>query len=174
MPLIDATYFYGEINVPNIDTPGAVLENLEDLIKKYEAKFLKTLLGKSVYELFIAEMAKPDDEQEQIWKDLKSILVDEEIKLSPIANYVYRFYQYNQFTVSTGSGEKQAKNENSTRASVVPKVVRAWNEMSDWMMDNRGWFIEFYSDNEFEGYYFSVLFHSSWEHEFSKINRFGL
>jgi len=171
MNLIDATYFIGEINVPNTDTP-AVQENINFFIKKYEAKFLKTLLGVSVYASFIAEMAKPVDEQAQIWKDLKSKLVDEENKQSPIANYVYKFFQYNGFTVTTGTGETKPKNENSTRASIVPKVVRAWNEMSDWVIETRGWFVDFYTENDFNGYYLS-----SWpvcNDEFAKINRWGL
>lgn len=130
MPLIDASYFIGGINLPNISQP-AVLENLDVFINKYEKKFLKLLLGDALYDLFIAGIA--EDPIAEIWTDLKSLLVNSQDKESPIANYVYYYYTRDRATQTVGMGEVKPSGENGSIASPVTKQVRAWNEMVDFV-----------------------------------------
>jgi hypothetical protein len=56
-------------------------------------------------------------------------------KKSLIANYVYYWYQRNNHTQTTTTGEVKPANENSTVASPAVKMVRAWNEMSSWICE---------------------------------------
>lgn len=56
-------------------------------------------------------------------------------KESLIANYVYYWYQRNNHTQTATTGENKAANENSLIANPALKMVRAWNEMSEWICD---------------------------------------
>jgi hypothetical protein len=56
-------------------------------------------------------------------------------KKSLIANYVYYWYQRNNWTQTATTGENKAVNENSTAATPALKMVRAWNEMSSWICE---------------------------------------
>lgn len=58
-------------------------------------------------------------------------------KQSPIANYVYYHFMENSYTHTTGMGEKKTAAENATVANPVLKMVRAWNEMSRWVIELR-------------------------------------
>lgn len=150
--LIDATYFIGEINIPNVDQP-AVLENVNLFINKYEKKFLILLLGQSVYDDFINGLSENPIQNK--WIDLRDKIINSEDKESPMANFVYYWYMRNFATTSTGIGETKPNAENASIVSGVDKQVRAWNEMSDWVWVNREWFSDFYALNGFiyGGYY---------------------
>lgn len=54
-------------------------------------------------------------------------------KKSLIADYVYYWYQRNNYTQTASTGEVKSANENSTMTSPALKMVRAWNEMSVWV-----------------------------------------
>jgi hypothetical protein len=56
-------------------------------------------------------------------------------KKSLIANYVYYWYQRNNWTQAATTGENKAVNENSTATTPALKMVRAWNEMSSWICE---------------------------------------
>jgi len=173
MQLIDVSYFIGEINIANTDQQP-VSERLEYFIRQYEKRFLSALLGSVVAAQFKVELAKPAGQIPQIWIDLKNILVNEEDRTSPIANYVYKFYQFNSQTSSVGLGEAKPKAENATMESVVPKVIWAWNLMVDWLIDNREWFIDFYLTNDLTGYYYTNYCYDSYRDEFKPMNSFNL
>lgn len=53
MSFIDASYFVGELNIPNTDQP-AVLQRLTWFIEKYEPQFLLKLMGYPLYKAFLA------------------------------------------------------------------------------------------------------------------------
>lgn len=55
MPFIDASYFVGNLNIPNTDQQ-AVAEALSLFILKYEPEFLQKLLGYPLYKAFINGM----------------------------------------------------------------------------------------------------------------------
>lgn len=50
--IINASYFVGEINIPNTDS-GPILERVNFFIQKYEPEFLTDLLGYPLYKAFI-------------------------------------------------------------------------------------------------------------------------
>lgn len=56
-------------------------------------------------------------------------------KKSLIANYIYYWYQRNSWTHTATTGEVKPQNENAVIANPALKMVRAWNEMSDWICD---------------------------------------
>lgn len=55
------------------------------------------------------------------------------VKKSLIANYVYFWFTRDSFSITTPVGEKGSKTENSVRINPNIKLVRAWNEMVDWI-----------------------------------------
>ena len=50
--LIDTSYFVGELNIPNTDSP-AILERLTWFINKYEVEILRDVLGTDLYRAFM-------------------------------------------------------------------------------------------------------------------------
>jgi hypothetical protein len=56
-------------------------------------------------------------------------------KESLIANYVYYWYMRKQATQTTTVGEVATKTENAVRTSPGAKMVRAWNEMVQWIWE---------------------------------------
>jgi hypothetical protein len=155
MAFIDLTYFIAEINIPSIDKEY-VYEPLNKLIQKYEPSLLRDILGPGLYAAFIAGLAAPSPEQKWIdLRDGKSFTdLDDKQRMwmgftglygedgsasgevthqSLIANYVYVKWLENVTTHSTGLGEAASKAENAERINPSFKIVRAWNEMSEWI-----------------------------------------
>jgi hypothetical protein len=56
-------------------------------------------------------------------------------KQSLISNYVYYWYMRNNYTQTSTMSEVKATNENSTIANPSLKMVRAWNDMSEWICE---------------------------------------
>jgi hypothetical protein len=142
MSLIDSTYFVDEILIAGLEnTVDSTGSKLSSFITKYEARFLKELLGKDLYNAFITGLE--EDPIQQKWLDLKNELVNDTTKESPIANYVYYYYSRNKATETVGFGEIQPNTENGIMANAVQKQTRAWNEMVDWNKQ----VIDFINDN---------------------------
>ena len=144
--LINEEYFKGEIVIPNLNSVGngissqiasSNLELLLSFIDKYEKRFLVSLLGRCCADEFYKEIEKW--ELSGKWLDLKNKLVDETLKISPIANYVYYWYRRNDVSITTGIGEMETDSDNSVRVSSALKMCRAWNEMVEWVIDTRVW-----------------------------------
>jgi hypothetical protein len=142
MPLIDRSYFIGEINIPNTSTT-AIGELLDWFIEKYEPELLTDVLGYELYKAFSTGLE--EDAIEQKWTDLLegkeytdisnkirkwNGLIDEDKKLSLIANYVYYRFIQNNTTQTASMGEVKSVNENAIIASPSVKLVKSWNEMS--------------------------------------------
>jgi hypothetical protein len=148
MPLIDKSYFVGELNIPNTGNT-AVSERLDLFIAKYEQELLKTIFGTALYNAYTAGIAAvtPD----QIWKDLRDGkeyllnsdsykwigLRDATTKQSPIANYVYYWWMRSDNSAKPDAAEEQqAYYEQRNRS-----MARAWNELSFWLLgERRGYF----------------------------------
>ena len=90
--LINEEYFKGEIVISNLNSVGngissqiasSNLELLLFFIDKYERRFLVSLLGRDCADEFYKEIER--GELSGKWFDLKNKLVDETLKLSPIA-----------------------------------------------------------------------------------------
>ncbi|RZK45849.1 MAG: hypothetical protein EOO97_00405 [Pedobacter sp.] len=173
MQLIDGTYFIGELNIPNLDKEH-VRQSLEVFMTKYQKRFLTLLLGEDVYKAFKAGLEESQVSEE--WVKLRDKLVDEDTKQSPIANYVYWFFMYNNATQTTDNGEVIASAENSTVISPVTKMVRAWNEMCDFVHNTRQWFHDFYAEYDLnhDWYFFNLYCYNSYKQEFAHKNRLGL
>lgn len=180
MQLIDVSYFVGEIFISGLEnTVAQTGSQILGFIKKYEAKYLKELLGETLYSEFVAGMSAEPIEQK--WVDLADKLRDAETKESPIANYVYYWWKRNEVTDSVGIGEVKPQAENASPASAVHKMVRAWNEMvdwnyriSDWLYAHPDYSLIFYSYTPFHE---SYLFCRKWtsRHElFRKINSLNI
>lgn len=148
MPLIDRTYFIGEINLPNTNQL-AVQENLDFLISKREPELLTQLFGYEMFKAFTTGLT--EDPVPQRWVDLRDgvdyqdgdvlrhwmglVAIDGEPKESLIANYVYYWFTRKEATQTSGVGEVATKTENSVRVSPMAKQVRAWNEMVGWIAE---------------------------------------
>lgn len=127
--LIDSTYFVGEIGIANA-TLQAVSTNLSVFITKYETKFLKLLLGDTLYADFTAGLLIDPIAEE--WVTLRDLLVNSTTKESAIANYIYYRYMLNEASKTVGVGQVKPTAENAAQVNNMPKMVRAWNEMVDW------------------------------------------
>src|SRR5688500_2809740 len=143
--LIDRTYFVGELNIPNKEqaTIGSVVDHF---IAKYEAQWLRDVLGYSLYKAFKTGWEMPGPAQ--IWVDLvdgveytdqqgetkywrglvAAVSGESSFDVSPITNYVYYWYMRNNHTQTASTGETKGKHENAEMASMAVKLVRAWNE----------------------------------------------
>jgi hypothetical protein len=147
--LIDRTYFVGELNIPNA-SQAAISSQLSLFIQKYEEKFLRDVLGYSLYKAFSAAWPSTDQKwvdlvegveytsagKTKFWRGLvDAVSGDVSFDTSPIANYVYYWYQRNNHTQTATTSEVKPANENATVASPAVKMVKAWNEMSTWICE---------------------------------------
>ena len=141
MPLIDKTYFIGELDIPNTNNTS-VAERLNHFIVKHEREFLISILGYELYTEFAAGLAATT--VDSLWTDLRDGaeyyddrdrlykwdgLRNATTKQSIIANYVYFHFMRDQATQTTGLGEMTNVAENAVRVSANHKMCRAWNEM---------------------------------------------
>lgn len=144
MSLIDITYFYGEINIAQIDN-ATVSSTVNDFIKKYEPKCLKQLLGVGFALEFMAQVDPVSGPVEQRWLDLLNGKTYEyqgrtyqwmgfvnEDKESILANYVYYWWIRKEVQQTTGMGQVKPSGENGSITSSKNTTIRAWNEMVEW------------------------------------------
>ena len=165
--ILTSDYFAGEISVSGISGLSvAALANkavLDRFILKYEAKFLKKLLGDELYADFVRGWGAGVVDQK--WQDLADQLYDTVDKLSIVANYVYFFYRRYLITVTTTGAEAESAYENSTPTSNNMKATQAWNEMSDGVDDFYSWL--YYNNSEYSDWQYPM------EVPYRKINTFG-
>lgn len=143
--LIDSSYFdTTERNVPNTGQAD-VLSSLNSLIAFREKEYLNKVLGYELSKAFLEGLDVGSDEiPDQKWLDIRdgvefSIygrlnkwegLINDD-KSSPIADYVYYWYLVGKVNHVSGTGQVQAKNENSEIVSSANQQVQAWNDMVD-------------------------------------------
>lgn len=144
--LIDYTYFFGDCEVGQLDQQ-AVQDKLNLFIAEYEPKFLGGLLGYDTYTQFKAGLLITPTIP-QIWVDLRDgaeytgtdgflkrwpgllqPATTPMVPKSPIAYYVYYWYQRALQTNSSGTGESKPASENAMPAGPGQKMVTAWNKM---------------------------------------------
>lgn len=114
--LIDKKYFWGELEIT-----GLSIATKEDELNKFITKYQKRYLN----EMFHGEF------DEEIPSDILPYLLDEEALTSPIANYVYFYWQKAHFVVQTNAGTKALNTQNTTIQTPYGKMCNAWNEMVD-------------------------------------------
>lgn len=178
MSLIDQSYFKGELLIPHL-TQAVDIAALQLLIDAKESELLTKLLGYELYKLYVAGITANTQKYKDIrdgkeytnssgsltkWVGLAFTVGT--IKKSLIANYVYCCYQINNYTFTTGSGEK--KTDLAINALPEDKVNRAWNEMVSWNVD----LYEFLSTNKVDyPEYVKVIIDSEL---YNKKNRFNI
>ena len=158
MNLIDNTYFVDDISLPGLTTSGSKNVGMDKLIddltigglsltrfiKKYQTEYLNGLLGKKIAEAFVKGLLEIDNE---IWINLKNQLIDDELKQSPIANYVYFFIMRYGLTFTTSKGEKKGKSDYAIAVS-SRKPEFAWNRMVEMNFEIVNWFAKNQKDYE--------------------------
>ena len=132
---IDVTYFFDEINIPQIAQPE-VSEQVSSFIKKYENKFLLNYFG---YDLKKEIEDNPTDpiigkiingttvtknDDTLVWVGLQN-----DDKVSPIANYVFYYFLEDKKSSFQEVGEIASKAENAMIVSADYRLSFAWNEM---------------------------------------------
>lgn len=134
MSIITPTDFKGENIIGQIETQP-VRANVQSFIDKYETKFLKELLGLTLYQEFIDGITPVEILPTTVPPTYEPIdpkwisLRDETDLKTMIVDYVYYWYMRNSTTFTSGTSEVKAKNSNSTPVNSIDKQVRAWNEM---------------------------------------------
>lgn len=114
MPLIDLTYFEGEINIGQLDAIE-VQTLINSFIKKYEAVYLKKVFGDTSI-------------------DTSTLSANEDI-LQAIAYYVYYHYVRNELYARSGIGETIPQAENANVVSPTYRAIYAYNEMVNYTCD---------------------------------------
>jgi hypothetical protein len=150
MPLIDKSYFVGDINIP--DTGNAkVLERLNFFIGKHEPEFLKQVLGYSLWKAYTAGIAvTPTPAQKWLdlrdgveytvgdvvyfYSGLRTVVMPANspapaVYKSPIANYIYYWWKRSDTKAKPDDAEQQQAFFNERNQS----MIRAWNEMAEWV-----------------------------------------
>lgn len=135
MAQLDLDFFYGDITIAQI-SDTVVSKVVNTYINKYEETYLKLLLGESLHTAYTEGMAVTLADREERWTKLDEKIYRiknpgsaNEVKVSPVANYVYFYYQRSIATQTTGTGEKIMEAENATNAGNAVKSKLAWNDM---------------------------------------------
>ena len=151
--LITYEYFVNDpLKIPNISGTGTIPEALQAAVTRYitqyEKKFLRRLLGDDLYDAMIANTAPTPR-----WVTLKAQLVNSTDKISPIANYVWYYYQKQNQVVITQSGDKKTSEANMSALINGGKYMEVWNQMVsdaedfyDWLEDNAATYPEWEGD----------------------------
>lgn len=129
--LIDATYFIGELAIANRDQPS-VLASINLFIAKYEPKYLKLVMGDTLYAAYLAGIE--EDPIPAKWTNLQNVIRVSSTKDSAIAGYVYWWYMRDMASQTVGMGQVKPAAENAIMVSNIDKMTRAWNEMSEQTM----------------------------------------
>lgn len=112
--LIDKRYFWGNIQITGLTKEESETE-LNKYIAKYQAKYIKDMFGTAF--------------DEEIPETIKAKLFNDTLLTSPIANYVYYYWQRDKAVVQTNAGTKQLTTQNTISVSPANKICSAWNEM---------------------------------------------
>ncbi len=113
--LIDKSFFWGELKITGLN---AYESEQEDELNMFIAKFQKDYLTR----MFGSSTILP--------KDLLYYLVDDDLKISPIANFVFCNWLKRESVFQTNSGAKVLNIQNTEKANVTALFSSAWNEMA--------------------------------------------
>lgn len=117
--IITKSDFNTDIKIAN-KSDVAVNEDLTNFITKYEPRFLNMLFGSDFAALFVAGVTTA----EQRFVDL----LTPDLRIA-IANYIYYYYQRDQYAQTVGIGVVKTNPANAMLWSARDKVARAWEEM---------------------------------------------
>jgi hypothetical protein len=147
--IVDYTYFKNRLQIANLQstTDTDVRDALTSLITTCQYNFLNGILGPALYVQFKAwyevvpldplspfynllngEVFEDENGYTHNWIGLQN-----EQKLSPLANFAYYTYQELNFTQTTSAGEVRSKADNSRNALPLQKMIEVWAEMVVWL-----------------------------------------
>ena len=119
MPLIDASYFIGDLQIANLSSQH-VRARVDAFIEDNEAEFLSLLFG-PLYDDYVAGLNLEDN---TIWTALHT----SDLKIA-FAAYVYFYWMRDKESITTSLGEAKPEAQNSTPTTSINKQVSAWNKM---------------------------------------------
>jgi len=132
--VLDSTYFLqGLTEVANQTTfvggksSTTGLDSLSYFITRYQKDFMYKLLGKTLADEYLLD-ASPAK-----WVALDALLFDTTLKVSPVANYVFYYYQQSTWQKNAGVGSVIQTAENSVIDN-VGRMCDVWNQMTDLLM----------------------------------------
>jgi hypothetical protein len=131
---LTTAYFVGPFTVPQI-SEASVLANLNWFIGRYEEEHWRLLFGDAMYEAYLAGVTAEDAR----WLSLKNKMYNSVKKISPVAGYVYFYYERSIVTSSTGTGEVILQADNTKSVGNDKKAKLAWNEMVKLNKDLLAW-----------------------------------
>lgn len=128
--LIDLNFFQGSLHLPYVNLQSASpassgraidtkQQQLEREIAIYQKDYLKRLFGEDI----------TDAQFEELPENIQALIVDTNLNISPIANYVYCRVLPDYASRTTQAGEKTKRSESSTDTSYQAKLILAWNRM---------------------------------------------
>ena len=146
MSTIDSTYFHDQLNIPNINSTSDLGDELRAELIRYinvfEPQYLKLLFGNDFYDLFVQGIE--NDEARML--TLQSKLIDEDLLLSPIANYVFFYYAKVKKEMVFGVRDDAG----NYTLNGVNHLTEVWNDLSEkslliyeFLKDNRSTYPEF-------------------------------
>lgn len=160
--------FRGEIVIAQA-TVSPVSQNVQWFCDKYEAVYLRELLGSDFATMFITGLKNatlvPPVAVDPRWT---ALLTPNGYDLkTAVANFIYYWYQRDQDSQTMGIGTGQAKAQNAVIVSAAGKVARAWFEMVciswqtlKYLRDNASTYPEFVMPCWFTSFYLSWI---TWE-----------
>jgi len=126
---IDKTYFWGENKITGLtgttDTALAQVAELNDFISKYQPIYFKKMFG-----------------MVEIPAELLALVIDTTLKLSPLANFVFYYWQKANINTPTNTGMKTLVQQNTVDQSPIPNMVTQWNEMVNKNIDVHNYLLE--------------------------------
>lgn len=166
MQLIDLSYFHSNLWIPNNDHPDSY-ELFKSTRTWYEKRFLNMLLGEDLKARLLNELIKPNPHEKFV--EMKNLLVNEQEKTSPIANYVYWFYINRLLRECSENGGILDLYSKKELLNIKVNAASVWNQMADWVIDTRDWFIDFSLKNKYDGYFFIMYCYESYKDVFDTI-----
>jgi hypothetical protein len=123
--LIDSSYFWGEIEIQGVfkNSVGTLMGEAGSAEAIKLNQYIKTFQRYYLDEMFF-DGFEPNAE-------IIELLRNDDLKTSPIANYVYFFYKRSNESFSAPSGEKQMQIINTQIAESRTKMRIAWDRMVD-------------------------------------------
>jgi hypothetical protein len=137
--LIDYTVFVGDINISQ-RSEAEVAANINAYITKHEPIFLECLLGYELYKDFLANVVSSPEYQAlrdggQEFTTTRGYKTKSVSIKKPLAQYIYFQYMKDQFSFTSGSGEKAIEVAGTVNSNAAWKMVRAWNQMVEWNLN---------------------------------------
>ena len=131
MPIVSTSDFIGELTIAQIEQP-AVASVVNQFIVKYEAEYLKKVLGYTLLTAYNTGISQSLPLYTSLrdggtYIDYTGNTVYYAGLKEAIANFIYFHYIRSISTFTTGSGDKVV--EKGIGFSSIDKQVRAWNKM---------------------------------------------